>query len=208
VFAVLALGVVVPYELIVLAVTGRSPFNLHGSVQSVIVLTLLDSLVIGGLISALYVHALRTIGEGEAPRIGPVVMRGVQVLPTVVAAQIIATLGIGLGLLLILPGIILAIRWAVVAQAAAIENENWVEAIKRSGQLTAGNYLHVLGLLFVSGLIAVALTNGAIALVGTRKSVSAIAVGIVAETVARSFVSLTASILFFDLAARRGVHRA
>jgi hypothetical protein len=203
VFAVLALGVVVPYELIVLAVTGRNPFDTHGSAQTVILLTLLDSLVVGGLISALYVHALRTIGEGGPPRIGQVVMQGVRVFPTVVAAQIIATLGIGLGLVLIIPGIILAIRWAVVAQAAAIENENWVEAIKRSGELTAGNYLHVLGLLFASGLIAITLTNVAIALVGTRKSVEAIGVGIVVETIARSFVSLTAAILFFDLLARR-----
>jgi hypothetical protein len=203
VFAVLALGVVVPYELIVLAATGRNPFDTHASVQTVILLTLLDSLVIGGLISALYVHALRMIDEGGALRIGQVVMRGVQVLPTVVAAQIIATLGIGLGLILIIPGIILAIRWAVVAQAAAIENENWVEALKRSGELTAGNYLHVLGLLIAAGLIAVTLTNVAIAIVGTHRSVGAIAVGIVVETLARSFVSLTASILFFDLRARK-----
>jgi hypothetical protein len=187
----------------VLAVTGRNPFDTHASVQTVIALTLLDSLIVGGLISALYVHALRMIGDGGSPRIAEVVILGVRVLPTVVAAQIIATLGIGLGLILIIPGILLAIRWAVVAQAAAIENENWVEALKRSGALTAGNYLHVLGVLLTSGLIALALTNGAIALVGTHKTVQAISVGIVVETVARSFVSLTVSILFFDLLARK-----
>ncbi len=202
-FAVLALGVVAPYELIVLTATGRSPFDTHAGTETVIVLTLLDSLVVGGLISALYVHALRTIGAGAKPRVAQVVKEGVRVFPTVVAAQIIATLGIGLGLLLILPGIYLAIRWAVVAQAAAIENENWVEALKRSGELTAGNLLHVLGVLFVSGLIAVTVTNAAIALVGTRKTAEAIGVGIVVETIARSFVSLTTAILFFDLLARR-----
>jgi len=207
VFAVLALGVVVPYELIVLAATGRNPFDTHASVETLILLALLDSLLVGGLISALYVHALRMIGEGGRARIGPVVARGFQALPTVVAAQIIATLGIGVGLVLIIPGIVLAIRWAVVAQAAAIDNDNWVEAIRRSGELTAGNYLHVLGLLFVSGVIALTLTNVAIALVGTHKTVGAIAVGIVVETLARSFVSLTASILFFDLLARRQVLR-
>lgn len=206
-FALLALGVVVPYELIVLAVSGRNPFDTHASTETVIVLTLLDSLLVGGLISALYVHALRMIGEGAPARIAPVMTRAVRALPTVVAAQIIATLGIGLGLIVIIPGILLAIRWAVVAQAAAIENENWVEALKQSGRLTAGNYLHVLGVLLVSGLIAIALTNGAIAAVGTRKTVQAISVGIAVETVARSFVALTASILFFDLLARRQVLR-
>lgn len=206
-FALLALGVVVPYELIVLAATGRNPFDTHHSVQTVVLLALLDSLVVGGLISALYVHALRMMGEAGEVRIGQVVAQGLRVLPTVVAAQIIATLGIGIGLLLIIPGILLAIRWAVVAQAAAIENDNWVEALKRSGELTAGNYLHVLGVLFASGVIAVALTNIAIAIVGTHNRAGPIAVGIVVETLARSFVSLTASVLFFDLLARRQVLR-
>ncbi len=207
-FGLFAFGVVAPYELIVLAVTGRSPFNTHSSVQTAFVLTLLESLVVGGLVSALYVHALKTISEGRAPAIGDVAMRGVRVLPTVIAAQIIATIGIGLGLILIIPGVYLAIRWAVVAQAAAIESENWVEAIKRSGQLVAGNYVHVLGVLVIAGLIAILLTDAALLAVGTHKTVAAIGVGIIVETLARSFVALTTAVLFFDLLARRSTQHA
>lgn len=194
---------VAPYELIVLAATGKSPFDTHGRVQTAIVLMLLDSLVVGGLVSALYVHALKTIGEGQAPRIGDVALRGLRVLPTVIAAQIIATIGIFIGLILIIPGIILAIRWAVVAQAAAIENENWIEALRRSAQLTAGNYLHVFGVLLIAGLIAVLLTDAAVAILGTHKTVQAISIGILVETIARSFVALSTAVLFFDLLGRR-----
>ncbi len=196
---------VAPYELIVLAVTGKSPFGRHSSVQTALILTLVESLVVGGLISALYVHALKMIADGGAPAIGEVAVRGLRVLPTVIAAQIIATIGIGLGLLLIIPGVILAIRWAVVAQAAAVESENWVEALKRSAALTAGNYLHVLGVLVIVGLMAVLLTDAAILIVGTHKTVTAISVGIVVETLARSFVALSTAVLFFDLLARRRV---
>jgi hypothetical protein len=197
--------VVAPYELIVLALTGRSPFNTHSSVQTALILTLIESLVVGGLISALYVHALKMIAEGGAPAMGEVAVRGLRVLPTVIAAQIIATIGIGLGLILIIPGVILAIRWAVVAQAAAVESENWVEALKRSAELTAGNYLHVLGVLLIVGLLAVLLTDAAILVVGTHKTVAAISVGIVVETLARSFVALSTAVLFFDLLARKRV---
>jgi hypothetical protein len=46
---------------------------------------------------------------------------------------------------LVIPGVILMIRCAVVAQAAAVERVDWLGALRRSGQLVSGNYLHVLG---------------------------------------------------------------
>lgn len=49
------------------------------------------------------------------------------------AAATISGLGIALGFLaLIVPGIILSLRWVVVAQAAAIEHEGWLSALRRS----------------------------------------------------------------------------
>jgi hypothetical protein len=49
--------------------------------------------------------------------------RGVRVLPVVVAAEIIAGTGTLAGfVILIIPGVILLIRWAVVAPAEAIES--------------------------------------------------------------------------------------
>jgi hypothetical protein len=199
------LGVVAPYELIVLAVTGHTTFAVQReSVSSVLTLALVDFALVGPLISALYIHAVRAIGNGEEPSLSQVVARGVGALPTVAAAQIVATLGIGIGFVaLIVPGVILLIRWAVVAQAAAIENDNWVEALRRSGQLTAGSYLHVLALLLVTGLIAIGLRNIGLSIVGSHSSAGDVTLGIAVETVARSFVALCSAVLFFDLMARR-----
>jgi hypothetical protein len=201
----LALGVVAPYELIVLAVTGRSPFAVQHNVSVMIVLSLIDFVVVGPLISALYMSAVQNIGHNQPPRFGRVAMRGLTVLPTVAAAQIIATLGIALGLLaFIIPGAILLIRWAVVAQVAAVDNDNWISALKRSGELTAGNYLHVLGAILVAAAIAALVANLGLAAAGNRTTPAAIALGIAVETIARSFVALTLSVLFFDLLARQG----
>lgn len=198
-FALLALGVVGPYELIVLAVTGTTPFGQQrGSVSTALVLLLISFVVVGPLIAAFYVHALRE----PVPR--EVVARGLRVLPNVAAAQIVATIGIAIGLLLfVIPGVILLLRWAVVAQAAAIANENWVDALKRSAELTRGNYWHVLGLILVTGVIEIVLIDIGFAVAGSRVGVWQVAVGIVVETITRSFTALTLSVLFFDLRARQ-----
>ena len=102
----LALGVVAPYELIVLAVTGATPFGQGSeSVSAFLILALVDSAIVGPLISALYVHAVRRIGSGERPTVGQVALQGVRVLPTVAAAEIIASLGIAAGFIaLVIPG--------------------------------------------------------------------------------------------------------
>lgn len=203
-FLVLALGVVGPYELIVLAITGRSPFSLRDDVSTTVVLSLINFIVVGPLVSALYISAVQRIGCREAPHLGQVAMRGVMVLPTVAAAQIIATLGIAAGLLaFIVPGVYLLIRWAVVAQVAAVDNDNWISALKRSGELTAGNYLHVLGVIVVAAAISALVSNLGLAAAGSRTTAAAIALGIAVETIARSFVALTLSVLFFDLVARQ-----
>jgi hypothetical protein len=191
--------------LIVLAVTGRSPFALRYEVSVTVVLSLINFVVVGPLVSALYIGAVQTIGRRVAPRLGQVAKRGVMVLPTVAAAQIIATLGIAAGLLaFIVPGVYLLIRWAVVAQVAAVDNDNWISALKRSGELTAGNYLHVLGVILVAAAISALVSNLGLAAAGSRITAPAIALGIAVETIARSFVALTLSVLFFDLLARQG----
>jgi hypothetical protein len=204
-FAVLALGVVAPYELIVLAATGATPFGQGSeSLSAFLVLALIDSAIVGPLISALYVHAVRRIGAGERPTIGQVALQGVRVLPTVAAAEIIASLGIAAGFLaLVIPGVFVLVRWAVVAQAAAIDNENWVEALKRSWSLTRGNWLHVFGLLFLTGLSVAVLRGLGLSATGTHITAITVAVGILIDTLARSFVALSTAVLFFDLVARK-----
>jgi hypothetical protein len=204
-FAALALGVVVPYTLILLAVNGSAPLGeQHGGATAVLILLLLDVLIVTPLISALHIHALVAVGEGRQPRLLEVAWLGVRVLPVVAAAEVVAGIATGVGfLLLVVPGVYLLIRLAVVAQAAAIERGDWLSALRRSGELTAGNYLHVFGVLVIVGLVALGLEQSGAAIVGTAASVLQVLVVIVLLTITRSFVALTTAVLYFDLLARR-----
>lgn len=207
-FFVLAAGVIVPYELIVLATTGTGPLS-GGSLGAWVslLLTLLDLALVTPLVSALHVHAVVKVREGEQPRLLPVARRGLAVLPVVAAASIMATLGIFVGFLaLIVPGIILALRWSVVAQAAAIEHEGWLPALRRSGRLVSGNYWHVFVLLLLANVIGA----GVAFLLGlgfddNSTGVASFVVGLVAEIFSLSFIALATALLYLDLRARHAL---
>lgn len=203
-FLALALLVVGPYDLIVLGVSGAGPLGQDSaSASTALVLALLDFALVGPFVSALQVHAVLAIGEGRTPELSEVVAQGVRVLPVVAAAQIIAGICIGIGLVLfIIPGLILALRFAVVAQVAAVEHTDWPTALRRSGRLTARNYLRVLVLLVVVALVNLLLIDGVGHLVGAGASAGQVVVGIAVGVVVRSFQALVTAILYFDLRTR------
>jgi hypothetical protein len=205
-FFVLAAGVIVPYDLTVLAATGTGSFS-RGSVgvATSLLLTLLDWALIGGLISALHVHAVAEVGRGRDPRIGSVAIRGFRVLPVVAAATIISGLGIALGFVaLIVPGIILSLRWVVVAQAAAIEHEGWLPALRRSRELSADHYGHIFAFFVcVTVIVAVPSLLGGAVFGHQDTSAVSLLVGLVVHIFTASFGALASALLFYDLLARR-----
>ncbi len=204
-FALLALAVIAPFDLAVLALTGYGPLRNGGeSAGTALLVFLLRGSLIAPLISALHMQAVLAIGEGRRPRLGTVARQGLAVLPMVAAAEIMANIGIALGFVaLIVPGIILSLRWAVVAQAAALEQRGWLESLRSSGRLTATYYMHVLGLTLTTGLIGFAVTRAARAVpLGDSSAAGSVAVGIAVDSVIASLVALTLAILYFDLKAR------
>lgn len=205
-FLILAAAVMVPYDLAVLGATGHGPFGLVDDSFAVRqLLNILGFSLVGPLISALHAHALVMIGQGGRPRLATVALNGLRVLPVVSAAEILANLGILLGFIaLIIPGILLALRWSVVAQVAAIEHDGWFPALRRSGQLTANHYVHIFGLLLLTGAIAAAARFGIGAISpGSTSSVPSVALGIAVDTILASFTALAFAILYFDLLARQ-----
>jgi hypothetical protein len=204
-FGLLALAVIAPYELVVLAITGTAPLGQQNAKPgTVFTLLLIEAAFVGPLISALYVQAVVVIGAGERLRMIEVVVRGARVLPVVAAAQIVAGIGIALGLIfLIVPGVILAIRWAVVAQAAALERTDWLGALRRSGQLASGNYVHVLALIAVVTAVNIVLNVVGESITGSSTAVGAVILGIAVQSIIRSFAALVTAVLYFDLLARQ-----
>jgi hypothetical protein len=204
-FLVLAGAVMVPYGLVVLAVTGHPPLSRarEGFPASLLMFVLSFSLITP-LISALHVHAVVLIGEGRRPTLAEVALKGLRVLPVVSAAEIVATLGTIAGYVaLIVPGVILMLRWTVVGQAAAIEHDGWSAALRRSGELTDKHYQHIFGLLLITGALSFAVGLGAAAIQPAGNAgVAAVALDIALDTLVASFVALTTAILYFDLLAR------
>lgn len=203
-FILLALVVVAPYELIVLAVAHVAPLGQQTrSASTALLLTLIEFALIGPFVSALQVQAVLRIGEGRRPSLSDVLAQSLRVLPVVVAAEIVAGIGIGIGLILfIVPGVILALRWAVVAQAAAIEQTDWPTALRRSAALTSRNYLRIFALLFIVSLVILAIGDGVGEVTGTSTAAPNVVLGIAVLTLIRSFQTLTLAVLYFDLRAR------
>jgi hypothetical protein len=203
----LALAVVGPYDLLVLAVAHSSPFGAsRAGASTVLALTTLRLAVVGPFVSALHVRVVSALGAGRRPGLGDIGWAGVRVLPVVVAAQLVAAAGIAAGLILfILPGIYLAVRFDVVAQAAAIERTDWIGALRRSAALTKGAIWHVFAIALASGAFnELLLSTGALA-IGSSRRAPEVAAGIVIDTFAQSIAALLTAVLYFDLRARERV---
>jgi hypothetical protein len=184
-------------------VSARSLRELSGTTE--LILDVVNFFLIGPLISALHVHAVRDIRDGDRPRLASVAPRALAVLPVVSAAVIISTLGIFAGFIaLIVPGILLSLRWAVVAQAAALERGSWTDALRRSADLTRGNYWHIFGTVFLvslpGGILGFALEA---AFHHPSTTVPSFVAGTAFQTVVRSFTALATALLYFDLMARK-----
>jgi hypothetical protein len=208
-FLVLSFAVVAPYELIVLAVTGVSPLGRGtATAATVFTLLLLDFALIGPLVSALYVRALLAVARSERPRLTEVASEVVRLLPVVAAAQIVAGLGIGLGLIVfVLPGVLLAVRWAVVAQAAAVEGTDWMGALRRSAELVRGSYGHALWVLVFTGVFNFVVVRLADAAAGPHTRAPQVILGIAIDTLTRSVAALFTAVLYFDLRSRELLRR-
>jgi hypothetical protein len=195
-FILLSGVVVVPYRVVaVLLEHGKSGL----SARAELLLLLVGVALIEPCIATFQVQALLAFGDGQRPDLRGVVRRGLVVLPPVAAAVIISAVGITLGLFcFLIPGLLLAIRWAVVAPTAAVEQVNWPAALRRSGEVARGNYWRILGL-----LVGVLLLNDIPAeIIGSGNHLVAVIVGTVVAIATQSFATLVVCLLYFDLRAR------
>jgi hypothetical protein len=204
-FLVLAAVAVVPYELVVLITSGKGPFEVGqmGFVPRQLLLAA-DSFLVTPLVSALHVHAVREVGDGDRPRLVSTFRRSLPTLPVVVIAAGISSVAITLGgLAFAVPGLILWSMWAVVAQTAALDGGGWIDALRRSAGLTRGYRRHALGLIFAAGLLA-AVPFLPLWFAFRHTSTTAISFigGTALQVALRSFEALVTALLYFDLKAR------
>jgi hypothetical protein len=204
-FLAFAAVVVVPYELIVLGVTGAGPFA-QGQLGFLPArgLAVADSFLVTPLISALHVYAVRELGDGGRPTLAGTFRQSLPRLPVVAIAAGISGILISLGsLAFVIPGFLLLLIWPVVAQAAALEAGGPIDALRRSFDLTRGHRWHGFGLVFCAGLIAgVPLLALVLPFRNTATTAGTFIAGTAAQIVVRSFEALATGLLYFDLVAR------
>jgi hypothetical protein len=210
-FFSLAAGVIVTFDLIVLAATGAGPFSTGAtSAPTQAIVGVVSYILVGPLISALHVHAVADVHEGKEPELRAVAARGLRALPVVAAAVIMSGLGIGLGFVaLIVPGVILLLRWYVVAQVAAIDREGWLDALRGSRRLTKDNYLQVFLFGLVIGAIA-GIPGTFLTLIfgDTQPDAARFALELAIHLFTASFAALATALFYFDLRARRAARDA
>jgi len=210
-FMAIGAAVVVPVQLIVSGIgLGQLTKGYDGSVTAgeQIILAAELYLLIAPLVTAMVVHALLAMADGQKPRPGAAIMAGLEAFRPVFVAVLIAAAGVILGLFVfILPGLWLFVRWAFVPQAVVLDGRRGVAALQRSAELVAGSWWRVFGIAIFTG-IAVAIPAALISfpIDSWAKSANSQAISLVGQILASTLVTpfqvLMLTLLYFDLLAR------
>lgn len=207
-FLVLAAVVIVPYEVLdAIPVLGL----VHGTAGGLLdfAFGVADIVVVLPLISALHVYAVDDVRQDRVPEIRSVGRRGIATLAVVSPAVLLSWLGVTVGLVfLIVPGVILALRWAVVAQTGSLGAKSWKEALGQSRRLTEGHYGHVFALLLLVFLITLVPTAVLFPFFGLKTTTASFLIEAAISIPVSSFDALALAFLYFDLTARSKVKPA
>jgi hypothetical protein len=148
-------------------------------------------------------EAVVDVRDGRADlSIGDTFRRVQPRLPAIIAAGLLAGLGIIIGLfLLIVPGLFLLTIWSLIIPAIVIEGKSSGDAFGRSRELVRGNGWSVFGVIVLSVLvvIGVAIVVG-IATFWLPDSSQAFVQNLIQNTLAYPFFALVLTLTYFTLA--------
>jgi len=122
-----------------------------------LLLSITFDLIFGGLATAMIVYG--TFSDLRGRRVGPgeCLTRGVMTFGGAVGVAVVSALVITLGLIvLILPGVILSLMFAVAIPIALVERTGITKSLKRSVFLTSGNLIRLFAIIFLPALVALA----------------------------------------------------
>ncbi|MGZ4186814.1 MAG: hypothetical protein ACXVSF_15795, partial [Solirubrobacteraceae bacterium] len=124
--AFLAIGaaVVIPVELVVSGIgLGQLTAHYSSGTRGGSVVNLAEIyLIIGPLVTAMVVHALLTVADGERPRPAAAIVSGLEAFRPVFVAVLLAAAGVVAGIFFfVIPGIWLGVTWSFVPQAVVLD---------------------------------------------------------------------------------------
>lgn len=165
-----------------------------------------------GVLVALVVRTVATGGithiaisdlNGSRADVGQAFATGIRLAFPLLGLGIVVGLGVGLAsLLLVVPGLMLAMRWAVATPARVVEGPPMGSALTRSGELTAGNRWRIFGLFVALGLFSLLVTYLATkvgAAVGGEGGLIGGVTQIIAGTITTSVSATGIAVLYAEL---------
>jgi hypothetical protein len=169
---------------------------------------LVVGLAVGTLYQGMVVELVRDVQDGRRDSsVGDLFRSAMPVLGVLIAAGILAGLGIGIGfVLLVVPGLFLATIWAVIAPAIVVERRGVFEAFGRSRQLVKGQGWPVFGTIVVAYLIAfvASIVFAAIGAAVADGVIVSVVFSALASTITAPITALVAAVLYFRLIGIKG----
>lgn len=162
-------------------------------------------LVVTPLVTAMTVHVVRHAARRESVRPGAAIAAGLEAFSALFLPIALVALGVLLGLFaFVIPGIVLAVRWAVVPQVIVVERVTGTAALRRSGELVAGHgWFTFLVVLLVNLLVGVIGVVATIPLDAVAKSADAQAYALVGQIlgqlIALPLLAVAVTLLYFSL---------
>jgi hypothetical protein len=124
-------------------------FGLIGGLTTIVLAALLQSALIRATIEDL---------NGRQPSIGDCISTAISVLLPAIGMSLLAGIGIMIGfVLLVVPGIVLALRWCIAVPALVQERQGVLGSMGRSAALTKGSRWALLGLFLILVVAALAI---------------------------------------------------
>ena len=184
-------GLIVTYLFVQLGLTSAASLQSGAlSFREMMGATFLSSLimlVISALVQGALTRAVVSANEGRKATFGESLSTGVRVLLPLIGLSILFGIAVAIGfILLIVPGVILLLMWAVAVPSLVVERSSVFGAFSRSSELTKGSRWKILGLFLVLAVIywLLSLVLGIVGL----KMYSASATGITVGNLIGSFV--------------------
>ncbi len=158
------------------------------------------------LVSVMLARVVLDAIAGEQPAARRAVRTGLDLFAPVLLVTLIWSVALVVGLLLIVPGVYIAVAWYFVAQAVVLDDRRGPAAIARSGELVRGRWLWAaltgltfqLAILIPQALAAVVFDDAARAVDSTAVLVAG---DIVVQTFSLPFVAIGATLFYLDLRA-------
>lgn len=204
----IALAIVLPVELIVSGIGMEqltAGYLEERSRSELAIPAVVGLLITAPLITAATIGVLQALSNGAKPRFRQSIQLALDAFPHLFLASVLAALAIGSGLLLlILPGLYLAIRLFFIVQSVVVDHKHGPDALRASWALTAGRWWQVAlvgGVAYLSVLIPSLLIGLLFEVLAksTDQQAYALAGTIIAEAVVVPFVALVSTLLFYGL---------